>query len=25
LHTPGGRQFRPEFEAIFRGEARLHW
>ncbi len=25
LHTPGGRQFRPEFEAIFRGEDGLHW
>lgn len=25
LHTPGGRQFRPEFEAIFRGRDRLHW
>jgi len=25
LHTPGGRQFRPEFEAIFRGQDRLHW
>lgn len=25
VHTPGGRQFRPEFEAIFRGEDRLHW
>jgi tRNA1(Val) A37 N6-methylase TrmN6 len=25
LHTPAGRQFRPEFEAIFRGEGRLHW
>jgi tRNA1(Val) A37 N6-methylase TrmN6 len=25
LHTPAGRQFRPEFEAIFRGEDRLHW
>jgi tRNA1(Val) A37 N6-methylase TrmN6 len=25
LHTPGGRQFRPEFDAIFRGQDRLHW
>jgi len=25
LHTPAGRQFRPEFEAIFRGHDRLHW
>ena len=25
LHTPAGRQFRPEFEAIFRGDERLHW
>jgi tRNA1(Val) A37 N6-methylase TrmN6 len=25
LHTPGGRQFRLEFEAIFRGRDRLHW
>jgi tRNA1(Val) A37 N6-methylase TrmN6 len=25
LHTPAGRQFRPEFEAIFRGQDRLHW
>lgn len=25
LHTPAGRQFRPEFEAIFRGRDRLHW
>ncbi len=25
LHTPAGRQFRPEFEAIFRGRERLHW
>ena len=25
LHTPAGRQFRPEFEAIFRGADRLHW
>ncbi len=25
LHTPGGRNFRPEFEAIFRGRDRLHW
>ena len=25
LHTPAGRQFRPEFEAIFRGDDRLHW
>ena len=25
LHTPAGRQFRPEFEAIFRGGERLHW
>ena len=25
LHEAEGRQFRPEFEAIFRGEARLHW
>jgi tRNA1(Val) A37 N6-methylase TrmN6 len=25
LHTAGGRQFRPEFEAIFRGRDRLHW
>lgn len=25
LHTPAGRSFRPEFEAIFRGDDRLHW
>jgi len=25
LHTPAGRSFRPDFEAIFRGEGRLHW
>jgi len=25
LHTPGGRAFRPEFEAVFRGQDRLHW
>lgn len=25
VHTPGGRAFRAEFEAIFRGEDRLHW
>ena len=25
LHTPAGRSFRAEFEAIFRGEDRLHW
>ncbi len=25
LHTPSGRTFRPEFEAIFRGKDRLHW
>ncbi len=25
LHTPAGRGFRPEFEAIFRGTRRLHW
>jgi tRNA1(Val) A37 N6-methylase TrmN6 len=25
LHTPAGRHFRPEFEAIFRGDDRLHW
>lgn len=25
LHTAGGRQFRAEFEAIFRGGDRLHW
>ena len=25
LHTPSGRAFRPEFEAIFRGQARLVW
>ena len=25
LHPPAGRQFRPEFEAIFRGRERLHW
>ncbi|MEO6395652.1 MAG: methyltransferase [Devosia sp.] len=25
LHTPAGRAFRPEFEAIFRGRDRLHW
>ena len=25
LHTPSGRTFRPEFEAIFRGTDRLHW
>ena len=25
LHEPAGRTFRHEFEAIFRGEARLHW
>lgn len=25
LHTASGRTFHPEFEAIFRGEDRLHW
>ena len=25
VHTPSGRTFRPEFEAIFRGKDRLHW
>ena len=25
VHTAGGRAFRAEFEAIFRGEDRLHW
>lgn len=25
LHEPGGRTFRPEFDAIFRGTARLIW
>jgi tRNA1(Val) A37 N6-methylase TrmN6 len=25
LHTPAGRGFRAEFEAIFRGDDRLHW
>jgi tRNA1(Val) A37 N6-methylase TrmN6 len=25
VHTPSGRTFRPEFEAIFRGRDRLHW
>ena len=25
LHEPGARAFRPAFEAIFRGEARLDW
>ena len=25
LHTTAGRDFRPEFEAIFRGDDRLHW
>jgi len=25
VHTPSGRSFRPEFEAIFRGRDRLHW
>jgi tRNA1(Val) A37 N6-methylase TrmN6 len=25
LHTPSGRTFRPEFDAIFRGRDRLHW
>jgi tRNA1(Val) A37 N6-methylase TrmN6 len=25
LHTPAGRVFSPEFEAIFRGIDRLHW
>ena len=25
LHTPAGRTFRPEFDAIFRGRDRLHW
>ena len=25
IHTPSGRSFRPPFEAIFRGTARLHW
>ena len=25
LHTPAGRTFRPEFDAIFRGQDRLHW
>lgn len=25
MHEPGGRAFRPEFEAIFRGAGRLHW
>ena len=25
LHTPAGRTFRAEFDAIFRGRDRLHW
>jgi tRNA1(Val) A37 N6-methylase TrmN6 len=25
VHSPSGRTFRPEFEAIFRGRDRLHW
>jgi tRNA1(Val) A37 N6-methylase TrmN6 len=25
VHTPSGRTFRPQFEAIFRGRDRLHW
>ena len=25
LHEPGARAFRPEFDAIFRGTARLIW
>ena len=25
VHTPSGRAFRPEFEAILRGRGRLHW
>lgn len=25
VHTPAGRSFRAEFEAIFRGDDRLHW
>ncbi|MEO8757259.1 MAG: methyltransferase [Devosia sp.] len=25
LHLPDSRTFRPEFEAIFRGDDRLHW
>ena len=25
LHEPAGRGFAPEFDAIFRGRARLHW
>jgi tRNA1(Val) A37 N6-methylase TrmN6 len=25
VHTPSGRTFRAEFEAIFRGRDRLHW
>ncbi len=25
IHTPSGRTFRPQFEAIFRGRDRLHW
>jgi tRNA1(Val) A37 N6-methylase TrmN6 len=25
LHTPAGRNFRPDVESIFRGEDRLHW
>ncbi|RYE07733.1 MAG: methyltransferase [Hyphomicrobiales bacterium] len=25
VHTPAGRAFRAEFEAIFRGDDRLHW
>jgi tRNA1(Val) A37 N6-methylase TrmN6 len=25
LHSPSGRTFRPQFEAIFRGTDRLHW
>jgi len=25
LHPPAGRSFRSEFEAIFRGDDRLHW
>jgi tRNA1(Val) A37 N6-methylase TrmN6 len=25
LHEPAGRAFRPEFDAIFRGTARLIW
>jgi tRNA1(Val) A37 N6-methylase TrmN6 len=25
LHTPAGRTFRAEFDAVFRGSDRLHW